>query len=230
MKIRWNANTWVLLVLLALIGVMGFDIARKFVTDSRAADRAQKPPDPDPKFKVGDTAPDFILPDAKGKKHALSELIHQDTLLSFNCGCANCRDMETYLATLQKQMGSKAPKFLTVSSMSPDREETWFRDTGLKQSLLYTSHDDPSVMNLYKGHPCPRMFRLSADRKVTWIGPSMLTIPSLKQVGSEVAANLGFSTSEHKDASKPQAPILKTDSDGNPPLAPLRPPTPAKPS
>lgn len=225
MKTRWNANTWVLVVLLTLIGAMGFDIVRNYIKESGAAPIKVSPPDPFPKFRVGDVAPDFILADAKGKKHALSELVHKDTFLSFNCGCANCRDMETYLAELQKRLGDKAPQFLTVSSMNSEREETWFRDTGLKQQILYTPHGDTSVMDLYKGHPCPRMFRLTADRKVAWIGPSLSVMPSLKKVGSEVANNLGFSTVDHKDAGKPEAPPMKTDS---PDLVPMTPPTPAK--
>ena len=135
--------------------------------------------------------------------------------------------METYLAELQKRLGDKAPQFLTVSSMNAEREETWFRDTGLKQKILYTPHGDTSVMDLYKGHPCPRMFRLSADRKVAWIGPSLSVMPSLKQVGSEAAVNLGFSTPNHQDATKPEAPQMKTDS---PDLAPVTPPSPGKPS
>ena len=86
MKTRWNANTWVLVVLLTLIGVMGFDIGRNYLKGTDANAMKVTSPDPSPKFKVGDMAPDFILADAKGKKHALSELVHQDTFLSFNCG------------------------------------------------------------------------------------------------------------------------------------------------
>jgi thiol-disulfide isomerase/thioredoxin len=227
MKTRWNANTWVLVVLLTLIGVVGFDIGHEYFKGGNASAAKITPPDPYPKFKVGDPAPDFILPDAKGKKHALSELVHKDTFLSFNCGCSNCRDMETYLAELQKRLGDKAPQFLTVTSMNAEREETWFRDTGLKQTILYTPHGDTSVMDLYKGHPCPRMFRVTADRKVAWIGPSMSLMPSLKAVGGEAAANLGFSTPAHKDPSKPLAPEMKTDALETPPVPP---PMPGRPS
>ena len=144
-----------------------------------------------PAFAVGDSAPDFALPDAKGARRRLSDLVRRDTMLCFACGCAQCLDIQTYLGMLKQRMGANGPDVISVTSMPVDREQSWVRDTSLQQTFLYDKKDGP-VMSRYKGHPCPRLYRLKADRTVSWIGSSPVDQPELEQLGHEMAANLGF--------------------------------------
>jgi hypothetical protein len=198
MKRRWNANG---LVLAGLAGVLllagGESVLRLVRGPSPPPPKAAEPPPraPGPRQKIGGVAPDFRLPDRSGKQHRLSELVRSDTVLCFTCGCANCLDLQTYMGILIAKMGARAPAVIAVSTMPKEREAAWFRDTRLKQTLLYEERDGP-VMAEYEGHPCPRVYRLGADRKIGWVGPAPDEVPSMREVGNAVAENLGFPPGE----------------------------------
>ena len=151
--------------------------------------------EPDPKlapdFRVGDIAPDFTLPDSKDVEHRLSALVRRETLLCFTCGCAKCLDVQTYLGILMKRAGAKAGPVISVSTMPKAREASYRRDTKLRQTILYESKGGP-VMKQYRGHPCPRIYGLKADRTVAWIGMSPDEAGSVSDIGMEMAAKLGF--------------------------------------
>jgi hypothetical protein len=192
-----NGNILLLGGLGVLLLLVGSELGRRFLI----APPARPQPVPvsaaapsgrfNPAFKVGELAPDFTLPDASGTKRRLSELVHRDTLLCFACGCAQCLDIQTYLGILKQRLGPKGPDVISVTTMPVEREQTWVRDTSLKQTFLYETKNGP-IMALYKGHPCPRLYRLKADRTVSWIGSSPLDEPELERLGHEMAANLGF--------------------------------------
>jgi hypothetical protein len=149
----------------------------------------------DPAFRVGDKAPDFTLPDRKGTPHRLSEMVKRDTLLCFTCGCANCIDLQSFTALMLERLGKRAPDVITVTTMPADREDSYFRDTGLKQRLLYERKGGP-IGKQYMGHPCPRVYRLAPDRTVKWIGSSPGESRALRKVGLELTAQLGFSPAD----------------------------------
>jgi hypothetical protein len=146
-----------------------------------------------PAFRVGDPAPDFTLPDAAGRRHSLSSLVRQDTLLCFLCGCAYCRTMQIYLKEMLDSLGDRAPKVVSVTTAPPEAEAAWRRDTELEQVMLYeTKASGKPVTNEYRGDPCPRLFRMDADRRVTWIGPSPAQVRNLDALGEAIARNLGY--------------------------------------
>jgi AhpC/TSA family protein len=191
MKQRWTANTWVLATLLGIIVVAGVEAGRQILVGS-ATEGPRAESSFKPGFDVGAVAPDFTLPDSKQKPHRLSELIKKDTLLCFTCGCENCRQLQTYLSGLRSRMKAKAPQVISVTTALPDAEEAYIRDTGLPHLILYEAKESGTpVMELYKGHPCPRVYRLHADRKVAWISPSPGEVPPT-EVGLALAAHLGF--------------------------------------
>lgn len=209
MKKRWSANTWVVVVLFTLIGLISIDIGRHLMMgDQPEPEEPKRSTSTTPTFKVGDKAPDFTLPTKKGERMSLSQLVKGDTMLWFTCGCSNCREMQTYTAGLVKRLGSKAPKVINVTTMVPDREETWYRDTQLKQTVLYEGGGDSSKLGeTYHGHPCPRVFRLKPDRTVALIGMSPATTPDMNVIATEIAHNLGFQfKGESKGGDKPVAP------------------------
>jgi peroxiredoxin len=213
---RWSSNTWILAILGAIIILTGLDMGRRLL----AGTPPEPPPDPNalrtemaPGFKEGEKAPDFTLPDAAGKKRRLAELVKGDTLLTFSCGCSNCRDVQAYLGKLRAQMGGKFPAVVTVATSPPEAEKSWIRDTELPQTMLFDNVQTKDVGNLYKGHPCPRVFRLDADRTVTWIGPSPRELPSpmnMEPMGYLVANQLGFEAPGDKPGNKPKAPRMVT--------------------
>lgn len=213
MKQRWNANTWALAVLSGLVLVIGGETLRTYLAGDRAAveDAKKQMTAMDPPFKKGEKAPDFTLTDGKGKKQELASLVSrtkQDTLLCFICGCNNCRSMQKYIDVLKSKLGANAPQVVSVSTMQPGAEPGYRKDVKLDQTLLYEEKPDAgktSIMDIYKGHPCPRIYRLRPDRTVEWIGPSMKSVP-IPAMGIQLAEDLGFRTLGGKDLTKPLAP------------------------
>jgi hypothetical protein len=225
MKRRGNANTWLLGILIAILGVIGIDIGHRMYSPSKVDTPEQIAKKMSPPFKVGDVAPDFSLPDDERQYKSLSQLIKGDTILTFTCGCSACKEMHTYLAELLKKMGERAPHVVTVTSMPADGEAAWIRDTKLKQAFLFQPHDGPefarmqhelkgkgveNYIDLYKGHPCPRVYRVDGDRRITWIGPSSATavnpVTGSAEMASAVAQELGFAPLGAKVPGKPSAP------------------------
>lgn len=161
------------------------------VAHAQSPSNAVQRPFPDPSFRTGDLAPDFSLPDRSGKARRLSELARGDTLLLFTCGCANCLALETYLARLIRQLGNRAPRVVDVTLTSPEQEAARRRDTGLRETPLYIRRENP-VFQEYRGHPCPRVYRLNPDRRVAWIGPSPRAVRSMRAIAEALAVELGL--------------------------------------
>ncbi len=201
-KVRLSANAWTLLIAFGVLSVIGGELVRATIQEAarerlRGAVTGTEAPNlaSDPAFRVGDVAPDFTLPDRTGRRQRLSAMVRSNTILCFICGCASCEDLQTYLGLLLKKMGAKAPRVVSVSTMPRDSEASWLRRTRLSQSLLYEAKDGP-VMTQYRGHPCPRIYRVDKSRRVTWIGPSLREVPSMRTMGLSMAGGLGFSARE----------------------------------
>lgn len=190
MKKRGGWKLWLLIAVGVVALAVARDMARIFFPTKEDIQQASRGPNA-PKFKEGDLAPEFTLPDRTGKQRAFSELVKSDTLLFFTCGCSNCQEVETYVGILRKKMGAKAPQVINVTTAKPEGEESWIERTALPQTILYEEKGGP-VMKLYEGHPCPRVYRIRPDRTVAWIGPSPEMGASIQIVGVAVARNLGF--------------------------------------
>jgi len=218
MKLRLSANTWVLIVLSVIVVAVGSEAARVYLGDKTGGPSPDMAKQYDPDFKVGDPAPDFSLKDKDSVPHSLTSLVKGDTLLMFICGCENCRNMQNYMVKCFERLGDRAPAVVSVATIDPASEAAYRRDVKLKQTILYDNTPNPTKMvltsqqkigDIYKGHPCPRIFRLSADRKVTWIGRSPAQMPSPNAGYQMVAAQLGMRWKGDHDAdpSAPEAPV-----------------------
>jgi peroxiredoxin len=231
MKKRLSANTWVVIILFSIIGLMTVDIARSMMAKPTVdLPPARTPEAMNPKFAVGDKAPDFTLPDKKERKYTFSQLVKaskNDTLLWFTCGCAQCLGVHEYMSKLTKLMGDKAPTEINVTTMRPEREESWIRDTKLKQTILYEldAQAEGSVAQTYKGKPCPRFFHIKKDMTVAKIGVSPAVSPDMNAMSMSLARELGFQLPGDKVAGKPMAPKPDIQSAGGPPPTSVSVPT-----
>jgi hypothetical protein len=189
---RVSATLWLVIGLGIVALLIGGEWMMRTLRPASDTAVAAKPPDPAmiPDFQVGDAAPDFTLPDSKEVPHRLSDLVKSDTLLCFTCGCSSCLDVQTYLGILMKRLGAKAPQVISVTNMPKEREASYFRDTKLKQTLLYEQKGGP-IMKQYRGHPCPRIYALLPDRTISHIGMSPKDAVSVSDLGFEMAAMLG---------------------------------------
>jgi peroxiredoxin len=218
MKKRWNANTWVVVILFTLIGLISIDIARQMVRSATEKPEPPPPPTkPDPDFKVGDLAPDFSLPDAKGKRVQFSKVAKGDSMLWFTCGCSNCLEVQEYMSTLSQRLGKRAPSIVNVTTMEATREAAWLKDSKLAQTILYEPDARSPVGMMYKGHPCPRFFRITPERKVAAIGPSPSTLPDMRMMSMMLADTLGFKRQADAKAGDMVAPEPKIKAKVNPP-------------
>jgi hypothetical protein len=200
MRRRWNPTTITLTVLGGILLLAAIDMGQRMLAGPapppppvnlpKLAQPPARVPSRNP-LKIGQAAPDFELPDSSGKTRHLTGVVHGDTLLCFICGCANCMDLQTYMGILAKRMGRRAPAVVTVSTTAPERGESWIRDTGLPQTMLFEPREGP-VMKMYAGHPCPRVYRLKEDRTIAWVSPSPDEMRNMEDIGHAVAANLGF--------------------------------------
>jgi peroxiredoxin len=229
MNARWNANTVLLAVFVLILLGAGVDYGRRVLggtgqPDVKASAEAIKSSWL-PAFKVGDSAPDFALPDANSEPHKLSELVKSDSMLFFACGCENCKQIQTWLSRLVQQKKIKhMPNVITVTSAPPEAEKAWIRDTSLKQKILYAPHGDkaPDVMSIYKGKPCPRIYLLKGDRTVKFIGKSMSEVPGVQMIGMEIVKELGTVGSTSQD-------MMRLMGSGSPTAPPSTVKPPAKP-
>jgi peroxiredoxin len=207
MKKRWSANTWLLIVLVTVIGLVGIDIGRRMF----AGPVVEPPPPPQggpPDFKVGDKAPDFALPGEDGKERRLHDVVKGDTILTFSCGCNKCKLYQTFLGKLLTRLGSNRPDVVSINTTKPEASEAWARDTRVKQTFLYAESHDIDVLKPYHGHPCPRAFRLARDGTVKWIGASPSQAPGAPAMGEELAQELGFRRPDGGDKTRPVMPQM----------------------
>lgn len=206
---KLNANQWVLVVVVVLLVAIGIDLTRKVLMGDNAS---AAPPRKEDSILVGQAAPDFTLPDEKGKDRTLASLVKGPTLLTFSCGCSSCRQMEGYLGKLQKTKGSGFPAVITVSSADPASYKAWKRDTSLKGLMLYDRSEATEIIQMYNGHPCPRLYLMDGDRQVTWRSVSLsdFEMPEigLEEMSRTAALELGFSDPNEPQPGKPPAPSM----------------------
>jgi hypothetical protein len=205
-----GANVWLLAGLVLVAAAIGLDFALRQGRPP-APEPVSAGPDPaaeaavTPEFGVGDRAPDFTLPDVAGRRHRLADLVRGETYLWLTCGCAHCINLQTYFGILLDVHPGPDPLVINVTTMPLDREESYRRDVALRQVFLYEPKDG-SVMHEYRGHPCPRIYRLDAERRVRWISPSPKTFPYIDALGNLLAEQLGFQEPGGKDPNRPEAP------------------------
>jgi peroxiredoxin len=197
MKRRWNANTWVLAVLAFLVAMIGVEACRQMLAENHQMAMQVKEQEDSmiDRHKPGEVGPDFTLPDSHKRKHSLSSLVANDTLVCFTCGCNNCRAFQTYLSEVLAKMGPNAPKVVTVTTARPEGEAEYRREVPLKHTILYDSpnHETPGrPIDEYQGHPCPRIYRMDAKRRIKWLSRSMEFMPSVMVAERDVAEELGF--------------------------------------
>src|SRR5688572_24744645 len=113
---KLHAAHWILIAAGAIL----------FLGAGEYAIRAVKPP-PAPRpspytpgFGGGHPAPDFELPDGRGRKQRLSRLVRGPTLLLFVDDSKNSVDLLRYVAELCRLRGKKAPRIITVAGFGAD--------------------------------------------------------------------------------------------------------------
>ncbi len=175
------------------------------IVGERVASSLKPPPAPPrpmwaPNFDVGNPAPDFELPDAKGKKHRLKELTQGATFVGFAGNDEQSVRLFRYLGILRKRMGQYAPKFVTVATFSPEEEAEFRRRTDLPQTILYEQKNG-AIATEWKADPAPRIYSLSREGIVRSLGLSPREA-SMVGIANTAALDMGFKGPNSPDVDK----------------------------
>lgn len=184
---RLDANQWMLIAVGGVLLVAAADYIRGTVaarTPPPAPTAAKKAYDPP--FEEGGNAPDFTLPDRRGRRVSLSSLARGETLVSFVSDEPRSRALLRYIARVaaaRKKLG-KLPRFVSVADFDPAKEDEFVRDTSLPQTILYEGKDHP-VSRQYHSEVHPRCFQLIGGLQVSVIGKSPSADPMF-QLGQDI--------------------------------------------
>lgn len=117
--------------------------------------------------KVGDTAPDFRLPDLSGRPTRLAEFRGKPVVLTFFASwCHPCEEELPALEKIQQEYGDRL-QVLAVSYRDIDDDTRAFVDKlGVTYPTLLTDTADTSVARAYGVHGIPVTFFIDADGRV----------------------------------------------------------------
>jgi len=122
---------------------------------------------------VGDSAPDFTLPDLKGAQVTLSKIEGVRVLEWVNPDCPFVQRHYTAgtMKKLASDYGAKGVSWLTINStnyMTAEANQKFAQAHGLSQTILL----DPSgaVGHLYGAATTPHMFVIDASGKIVYAG------------------------------------------------------------
>jgi peroxiredoxin len=144
--------------------------------------------------KVGGEVKDFALPDDAGTIRHLSDFKGKGNfVLTFFCGCEACGDLARQLADTYHRNPKKDVPTVSVftASWSPEGTPSWISRTNAHFIYLY-SKSDPTLVDLYHGHPCPRVFVVDKNLKFRYVGPQPNLLPSNQPVLEDMARVLGL--------------------------------------
>src|SRR5687768_12788345 len=131
----WSTTGWMLAALACLLILVGGEYAWRTMICPSAP--SVKTVQYEWKPQPGEPVKDFGLPDAKKKVHRLSDYKGQDFLLTFFCGCGECRTFTKDLVKAYKETGRDVP---TVAVFTPGfvsaGERNWIDSTGGKFTYL----------------------------------------------------------------------------------------------
>jgi len=199
---RWSTNTWMLVCLGCVILLIAGDLTRRAVHP--APETGPKPP-PGVKLdshghpvtwepRVGADAKDFAMPDDANQVRHLSDFKGKgDFILTFFCGCNACADMAKQLAETYRKNPRKEVPTVAVFTHTWDPAGTpgWINRTNAHFTYLY-SKMDPDLVELYRGHPCPKVFILNKELKFRYVSPQANLIKSNQPILEDVTHLLGL--------------------------------------
>ncbi|MEZ4918395.1 MAG: TlpA disulfide reductase family protein [Saprospiraceae bacterium] len=129
------------------------------------------------KIKVGEMAPDILLPGPDGKERSLSSLKGKVVLLDFWASwCGPCRRANPHVVEIYNKYNAKGFDVFSVSLDNPNGKDKWL-DAIAKDGLLWDNHvsdlkgwkSAPAAM--YGVSSIPRTFLIGRDGKIVAVNP-----------------------------------------------------------
>jgi len=201
---RWSSTTWVLMGLCVVILLVAGDMVRRAVQGTNpVADVPGKTVDVG--LVYGSPAIDVELPDMNGKPHRLSDWRGKQFVLTFFCGCNECRHFAETLAGAYKQQKGPVPPTVVVMTPSwePSATPSLIQSTNTEKWTYLFSEQKPDIVDRYRGHPCPKVYVIDPEFKVSYVSPTATPDSHLFLV-RDVTAALGMHWQPPKPMVKPR--------------------------
>lgn len=113
---------------------------------------------------LGQAAPNFALPDLKGKVQALSMQRGKTTALIFFCGCSRCHTAARRIADQQRHGSLRS--LVTVLALDSVAAHKFQRETGLAGMILCDPSD--ATAEMYQSSFCPRLWVVSPSGRIQY--------------------------------------------------------------
>ena len=115
-----------------------------------------------PSLTLGETAPDFQLPNLAGGRTALSQFRGRRVLLVFfSPRCEFCREMGPRLAALGPDGANGRPVLIVVSTGDAEENRTFIREQGVRASVLL--QEDMEVASKYRAEGTPTGYLIDEE-------------------------------------------------------------------
>lgn len=115
-------------------------------------------------LSLGQSAPNFALPDLNGQTQTFSAQQGRTTALIFFCGCGRCHTAAKEIANQQRH--GKLRSIVTVLALDRVRAREFQRKTGLVGTILCDPSD--ATAENYQSTFCPRLWVVSASGQIQY--------------------------------------------------------------
>jgi peroxiredoxin Q/BCP len=158
-----SGNAWVCTIITVVLLASGAEQAYRAMVD--------KPKPPEVTYQqvgpqLGDPAPDFALPDEKGKQYRLAQFRGKPLVVSFYCGCSKCETIAKTLTPWQKQ---KNVAMVGLVTFKPEYMNEFRQKTGVRYPLLLDPNKEVGAR--WDSMICPRVWVLDKNGRVVTTNP-----------------------------------------------------------
>lgn len=124
-----------------------------------------------PVLQAGSVAPDFSLPDAKGRGHSLSELRADGLvwLTFFKVSCPTCQSSLHFINRLASKLTDSA-RVWTISQDPPDHTKQFNKEFEIRLPQLFDPEEEGfPVSEAYGIETVPATFLIDESRRITHV-------------------------------------------------------------
>ncbi len=139
-------------------------------------------------LNVGETAPDFKLPDISGREVRISDLDGFKMLTFYKVTCPTCQLTLPFVEKIHKAYGSKV-HFLGIVQDPPEEADRFRGDYGLTFPQLIDAPDYRVSLD-YKVEVVPTLYLINPEGRILFVEESFLKA-GLEKIVSEMALITG---------------------------------------
>jgi len=165
-----SGNAWVCTIIGTILLLSGAEQAFR----SLHPEPAPPPPVAGPVGpQLGETPPNWTLPDAHGKSYSLTQFRGKPLVINFYCGCSKCQEMAKLMSGWQVK--KKVP-MVGLVTFKPEFFKEFRGKTGVQFPLLLD--EGKEVGKKWASEICPRIWVLDGRGRAVFTNPTEPTVIS----------------------------------------------------